>query len=689
MRPIYTPEKVKDSPIFLPKQISEDSFTLRFRKKNVTKFLIIFISFLIIWFVFTARSVHIYTDAPASTIKVNSWPSMKIADRWLVKKGEIKVEATSEGYFPLKQTILISEESMQKHKITLEPLPGNIDFSIEPAVDAVVYIDDKNVGNVPGTIRQIKAGKRKITVKANRYIPFIINFNVEGKNNTQNLQIKLEPAWADVQLESDPDRAEVYVDEEPHGVTALTFEVLQGSRTIMLKKDNYKTWEKNLQIKPGTQLNLGKITLYKADGYLSVRAKPAGATITLNGEFKGKTPITIKAEPDKIHRLRLIKEGYNSSDHEFTVKSKETKKMMIEMKPELASLEIKVEPDDAELLINGVSFGQANKTFSLPTHEHTIIIRRQGFGTYEKKITPRKNFIKQMTVRLKTLSELKRERTVSQKKFIKKSIEPKHEMKLFKDVDVYLDVKRERKKQESSNTKRRVILKRPFYLATKEVTNEQYKSFIKAHDSGIYSNFSLDQNTQPVSNVSWIGAALYCNWLSRRENFEPFYIIKYGELQGFKPSSTGYRLPTEAEWVYAAKMKKSGKAFAFSWGTDFPPKRTVENLGDDSAEGAIQNVIEGYRDGYAVSSPVASFPPNNKGIYDLGGNVSEWTHDFFEMNIPDLLEIDPLGPQSGRTHVIRGGSWKDSSPSKLKITFRTDGNYSKDNLGFRVARYAQ
>ena len=108
MRPIYTPEKVKDSPIFLPKQISEDSFTLRFHKKNVTKFLIIFISFLIIWFVFTARSVHIYTDAPASTIKVNSWPSMKIADRWLVKKGEIKVEATSEGYFPLKQTILIS-----------------------------------------------------------------------------------------------------------------------------------------------------------------------------------------------------------------------------------------------------------------------------------------------------------------------------------------------------------------------------------------------------------------------------------------------------------------------------------------------------------------------------------------------------------------------------------------------------
>ena len=99
--------------------------------------------------------------------------------------------------------------------------------------------------------------------------------------------------------------------------------------------------------------------------------------------------------------------------------------------------------------------------------------------------------------------------------------------------------------------------------------------------------------------------------------------------------------------------------------------------------------IIGYNDGFTVSSPVASFVSNNKGLFDMSGNVAEWVHDFYNARPETRPEQDPLGPIGGTSHVIKGSSWKSSSKASLKSSYRTFQEKGASDIGFRIARYAR
>ena len=101
-------------------------------------------------------------------------------------------------------------------------------------------------------------------------------------------------------------------------------------------------------------------------------------------------------------------------------------------------------------------------------------------------------------------------------------------------------------------------------------------------------------------------------------------------------------------------------------------------------------VIGNYDDGYVVSAPAGSFAPNGKGIFDLGGNVAEWTNDYYDVVISTgkKVETDPMGPASGEFHVIRGSSWAHGAVTELRLSFRDYGSKSREDVGFRIARYA-
>ena len=101
-------------------------------------------------------------------------------------------------------------------------------------------------------------------------------------------------------------------------------------------------------------------------------------------------------------------------------------------------------------------------------------------------------------------------------------------------------------------------------------------------------------------------------------------------------------------------------------------------------------ILNGYTDQFVVSAPVSSFPPNHRGLYDMGGNVAEWVHDGYRIPSANAkLAIDPLGAQRGDNYTVRGGSWALSRLSELRLTFRDYGERGRDDLGFRIARYAE
>ena len=194
-----------------------------------------------------------------------------------------------------------------------------------------------------------------------------------------------------------------------------------------------------------------------------------------------------------------------------------------------------------------------------------------------------------------------------------------------------------------------------------------------------------DQGNHPVVNVTWPETVEYANWLNNRywlnENnpLERAIIVQAGNGYTLKLNANGFRLPTEAEWEYAASGK--GEAFLFGNGKNIADPREI----NFNAAKETPNSLKGPNRGRTV--PVASLKnANDLGLYDMSGNANEWCWDWVAPYTPEF-KTNPSGPLQGKTRVFRGGSW--FSPAvRATVSHRSSyvPNTRKDAIGFRVAR---
>ena len=358
----------------------------------------------------------------------------------------------------------------------------------------------------------------------------------------------------------------------------------------------------------------------------------------------------------------------------------------IELEPLLVSVRIQVEPEDAELYVNGDLVGQANGTADLVAASQTIEIRSNGFVPYTTEFTPRPGLGQIIRANLKSLEQARIESIAEVTNAAGQN------MKLiFPEGRTFtMGSSRREAGRRPNETLRQVKLERPFYISETETSNEQFRRFDPEHSSGTAAGLTLDNGSQPVVRVSWQQAALFCNWLSEQESLPPFYQVSDGQVVGFDPKSHGYRLPTEAEWAWAARVDADGNSLRYPWGDGLPPPPRAGNFADLGARSALTPVMRDYNDGEIVTAPVGSFTPNRLGLYDLAGNVAEWTHDFYgSVGFSGTVPADPLGAETGESHSIRGSSWTHSSITELRLSHRDFGTGPRYDLGFRVARYLE
>ena len=120
-----------------------------------------------------------------------------------------------------------------------------------------------------------------------------------------------------------------------------------------------------------------------------------------------------------------------------------------------------------------------------------------------------------------------------------------------------------------------------------------------------------------------------------------------------------------------------------------PPPNGSGNYADDSAANMVSYNIIGYNDNFRGPAPSGTFRPNEFGIFDLAGNVSEWIHDYYSVENYRETLTDPTGPTSGDYYVIRGSNYTHGRFSQLRWTFRDYGADARPDVGFRIARYLE
>ena len=635
-----------------------------------------------LWFMFTAKSVRFELTPPVDDVVVDGGFQLRIGEISLLREGRYRLQAEAPGYYPLEVEVDVGPDRNQEFAYAMSPLPGRVTFASSP-IGAQVLVDGEDIGETPLT-SDVDAGSRAVVITKENYQPAYFGVDVEGRQLPQSVDAELLPDWADVTIPSIPSGAAISVDGDQIGATPGPVPVPSGERRILVKLPGYKGWRDILQVTAGQPLTLSEIRLERADGLLSVRSSPRGASVTVDGQYEGLTPIEIAVAPGTALGVRVFKVGYAPVERSVRVESGTERAMSVELEALTGTLVVIAEPGDAELWIDGKRAGELGQPITLPAVPHEIEVTKQGYAGYRKTVMPQPGFSQEVKVRLLTVAEARLAR-------LKPSITTVlgRELLLLQPSPIQLGASRREPGRRANEVLRDVDLSRLFYLGTKEVTNAEFRRFASGHSSGRFQDADLDRDDLPVSNVSWEEAALFCNWLSSQEGKEPFYEEEFGSIVGINSGSLGYRLPTEAEWAWAARhVDDASPLLRFPWGDRLPPPDRHGNYADRAATHVVGRIIFGYNDNYTGSAPVGTFGPNAKQLYDLGGNVAEWVHDYYEIPAPGQ-SLNPLGPHEGDYHVIRGSSWMHGTLSELRLSFRDYGAKGRNDVGFRLARFAE
>lgn len=635
-------------------------------------------------FVLTAKSLTVIVNqTQEATVELKGGFSVNFGDRFLLLPGEYRIEIAAPGFKALRIPYTATRDDSQQLQVDLKALPGKITFNLNPA-NATVQVDGEPVID---TTLELEPGTYEALVQADRYQDTNVKFEVLGQGITQEFAIALDPNWGAITIHSEPANAEVYVDNVRLGTTPLSVDMMAGQHELRLEKENYQSASQTLEIRAGTEQTLPEIVLEEASGQFRIESDPTGATVMLDGRYKGLTPVLLTLEPGHEHNILLTKPGFRTLDITRKLVAGGSAQESFALQPTLGRVTFNVSPTDAVITANGRQIGLGPTTLDLPQVEQKIAISKPGYEPFITVITPRNGIAQTVTATLMTEAAARKARLRPIAK------DPTGAELVLIDPagkgPFTMGSSRRDSGRRANETERKVQLTRAFYVAKQETTNAQFRLFEATHDSGVAAGNSLNRQTQPAVQVSWQQAAQFCNWLSRREGLPLFYKEQNGIIVGFNPEASGYRLPSEAEWEFVTRVNATGER-RFLWGETFPPANNTENFADASSAHVTGRIVANYQDGYVATAPVGSFTPGPYGIFDLAGNAAEWVNDVYEIGTEsEHIETNPLGKQAGDNYVIKGGSWSLSKLSELRLSYRDYGARGRDDVGFRVARYAE
>jgi len=629
------------------------------------------VSCFLVFFVF-AKNIDISTEDNYeidASISFARGSGIKLGSKVLSFSAEPKLAISASGYVP--QSLLLADHAgFRNIQVLLLLAPREVEVSTDKSlVNPQWFIDDEYVSSNERLTIKHKPGEFSLRLVADNteQVQQLVEVVREGENK---LVLSVKDAYRDVIIKSEPSNALVSINGVEVGVTPYEGRLASGDHKLELSSKGYATINYEFALTSKSKNFEQSFNFNEKAIEVPITLSPPGGSLRVDGRVQDRTDVVSLSllRPSKI---KYSREGYKTGELSADANSG---KLKIQLQPVYGELEIDATPQ-AQLSINGEIQGLTPIRTRLLAKTHNIQLQSDGYLTKQQTINIDEGKTNSINV---NLVSVKSANLANAKAQYTNSLGMT--MKRFLPTSFVVGAPRSEIGQQAHEIQRQVSFTRHIYFATTEVTIAQFSQFKKQSTVG----------KEPVSNVQWSDAALFCNWLSKQEGLPPFYIQRGNRIVAIDTNSTGYRLPTEAEWEWVAKTAGKSSPTIFSWGDAYKIPDNSGNVADTTADGKVAVFIPNYTDNFATRSPVASFTANEVGVYDLFGNVSEWVHDAYGRTPAKASQIyqDYMGPDRiTNEHVVKGSNYQSESWTELRNSFRLSLGKSSDLVGFRVARY--
>ncbi len=560
------------------------------------------------------------------------WPVADGTASKFVPFGTYNYRVQAQDYHPEAGRATVNDPAKKTEvTVTLRPafgwveVPGSGDLS-----GAYVYIDNKLVGQAPAKSDRLASGPHNVKVVKPLYKSFEQTVTVSD-NETLRLSPSLTADFATVTLTTDA-AAEIWVNGERKGSGSWTGPLQSGEYRFETRRENHRaasTTRTITAVQRQQTISLpAPVPIY---GSLKIATTPGLSDVLLDGVAVGQTPLFLPQVIIGEHTVTVRKA--NHGDYKTTVSVAEGQTAMVEGGlSNLTTVTLNCNAPQAEIWVDGTALGTVSAVRQLGYGTHQVLLRAEGYNDFTENIT--------VTDAARAFKFAMTEKEGSKRTFTVKGVS-------FTMVPVAggtfrMGATAEQQNPDSDEKPVHSVTLTSYYIGQTEVTQALWEAVMGKNPSW-FKGADL-----PVENVSW-------------DDCQTF-IRKLNKLTGQK-----FRLPTEAEWEYAARGGGKSKGYQYAGSNNL---EEVAWYGGNSG---------------SKTHAVGTRRANELGLYDMSGNVWEWCSDW-KGSYSGSAQTNPQGPSSGSYRVLRGGCWfSDAGSCRVADRIISSPGNRGSLLGLRLA----
>ena len=583
---------------------------------------------------------------------------------WLYTSQAV-IDVTHPGYRG-NQSVISASAGPTIITVDLEPLPGILDIEVIGDLDFQVLLNNKPISQLIGI--ELAKGTYSVDLLYQSEILESQSVDIKGLGARELLQFKLTQYQSSVTLAVEPKSATIKIDNLEVGQGYLQQNIQIGTHTVDIELPAYQSAKITFTADVGEQVDLGTINLRPSPVRVSITTNPKAASILVDDKFVAESNTQFDLLPNKQYTIEAIKPGFG--EQQVTVKPEIGKPISkhFNFLQSRVKANITIKPKGS-IFVNGVDRGPAPQIVEL---EHQDVIEAKQSGLETESISINLAHGLEQNIRFDLFSPgVAAFRKAPQRMIVQGGLvlEKFPEMTFSKLISQNPDQFSE------------IKITRPFYLSTTETTAKAYHLFKKTNQQ---------EEDFPITQISWIDAVRFCNWLSQESKLNPVYeLASGGVLANVNSDSLGFRLPTEIEWEAGASYdwRNDRVNEPFEWGNRASVPFAFANISGRERSQTTRQYLDSHNDNHIYIAPAGHYPPNANGLHDMTGNLSEWVHDYFDYRRIANLPAGYFDQRLGLARTIKGGNYTVDDIDQLRVHYRNFEEADHHTVGFRIAKW--